>query len=136
MTVLNAAAAVYVGGVAAVAVYAGAVKVWPEAPTEPPPYPVVNAQDDGLRMMIWDARSADLRGGPYVIHVVTTELFRSQSQQTPTGNAFWVDYENTVLTVVSSNGSPMTYAGTVAASARPWAILTWDGVNARWVLTW
>lgn len=35
MTVLGAAAAVYAGGVAASAVYAGTVKVWPAAP--PPP---------------------------------------------------------------------------------------------------
>jgi hypothetical protein len=35
MTSIRDAAAVYAGGVRAVAVYAGAVKVWPTAP--PPP---------------------------------------------------------------------------------------------------
>jgi hypothetical protein len=49
MTVLGTATKVYAGGTAAVAVYAGSVKVWPTAP--PPPaaaWPVI--PDSGLEL--------------------------------------------------------------------------------------
>jgi hypothetical protein len=46
MTVLGTASAVYVGGTAAVAVYAGSVKVWPTAPPPPAGEPADWSFDD------------------------------------------------------------------------------------------
>jgi hypothetical protein len=126
MTVLGTAAAVYVGNVAAVAVYAGSVKVWPIAPPGPPPSMVIV----GAKFGVWlksPVPQADLKGPqPYPVTFDLDPTWFDSSSPHP----YWVDGDGEVMVVRGPDGALST-----REQVRDWAhgaTLTW--VDSAWRL--
>jgi hypothetical protein len=126
MTVLGTATKVYAGGVAAVAVYAGSVKVWPTAPPGPPPSMVIV----GAKFGVWlksPVPQADLKGPqPYLVTFDLDPTWFDSSSPHP----YWVDANNEAMVVRGPDGALST-----REQVRDWAggaTLTW--VDPGWRL--
>jgi hypothetical protein len=133
MTVLGTAAKVYAGGTAAVAVYAGSVKVWPLAPV----LPTIHAQDDQqLRVMVWDQYAVDLHSGPYPIVILLSPVYRSVASGSV--DSVWIDASSFPMIVrVGVTGLKATQLDVVHAADSAWATLTYQATpTPRWNLDW
>jgi hypothetical protein len=109
MTALGTAAKVYAGSTAAVAVYAGSVKVWPTAAPQPPAGIAV-VPDAQMKLHV-DARQAALRvAGDHQISLQLTQPFRDFATYAPTSSPAWVDNQGAGLTVTSANFSQIVAA--------------------------
>jgi hypothetical protein len=127
MTVLGTATRVYAGGTAAVAVYAGSVKVWPSAP--PPPAvdghgswaiaaPALNLNID--RAAAPGTWTIDI--GPYPGPVFNPTAYLGQGATTGESRTFWAG-----TPVTWSPSSHITNADAVAQWAGKRVVFTLDG---------
>jgi hypothetical protein len=111
MTVLGTATKVYAGGTAAVAVYAGSVKVWPTAP--PPPaaaWPVI--PDSGLVLHVGATWAQLLEPGPPPIDLQLTQSFRDAAGFMGSSSPTWrpsdygpPDYNELVVSIGENSAS-------------------------------
>jgi hypothetical protein len=107
MPLLNAAAKIMVGSTPAVAVYAGATKVWPAV--QPPTVDVMHAQDDAEhRVMIWDHYWADVPGVvrplPRNLEVILSPVYRAVSN--PGARVTWIDAESASHDIFNAEAVP------------------------------
>jgi hypothetical protein len=128
MTVLGTASAIYVGSTAAVAVYAGSVKVWPTAPPGPPPSMVIV----GAKFGVWlksPMPQAELKGPqPYPVTFELDPTWFDSASPHP----YWVDANNEAMTVRGPDGALSTKEQVRDAAAAGGATLTW--VDPDWRL--
>jgi hypothetical protein len=121
MTVLGTATKVYAGGVAASAVYAGSVKVWPTAPPPPPAvvWPVI--PDAGLVLHVHATLQEMQAPGQHAIDLQLTQSFRDAAGYMGTAAPTWRSSDYNAATIrdvdVSIGGLPAKFSQVVAAES-------------------
>jgi hypothetical protein len=117
MTVLGAASKVYAGGTAAVAVYAGSVKVWPTAPPEPPAvvWPVI--PDASLVLHVHATLEEMQAPGLHPIDLQLTQPFRDAAGYMGTAAPVWRAQDRTFDLIVNIGGLAAKFSQIVAAES-------------------
>jgi hypothetical protein len=138
MTVLGTATKVYAGGVAASAVYAGSVKVWPTAPPEPPAvvWPVV--PDAGLVLHVHATLQEMQAPGQHPIDLQLTQSFRDAAGYMGTAAPTWrsSDYNGGTIRdlTVTIAGLAAKFSQVVAAESA--TLVTLEHVAGTGIGTW
>jgi hypothetical protein len=139
MTVLGAASKVYAGGVGAVAVYAGSVKVWPTA--APPPAEAWPVIPDANLVLHVSATVAQLQApGLHAIDLQLTQPFRDAAGYMGTAAPTWRASDQFPGTgqvweiVVNMGGLPAKFSQIVAAESA--TLVTLEHVAGSGLGTW
>jgi hypothetical protein len=134
MTVLNAAAAVYVGATPAVAVYAGSVKVWPTSTPEPPAvvWPVI--PDASLVLHVHATLEEMQAPGLHPIDLQLTQPFRDAAGYMGTASPTWRSTPFVGDLAVNVGGLPAKFSQIVAAESA--TLVTLEHVAGSGFGTW
>jgi hypothetical protein len=134
MTVLGTATKVYAGGVAASAVYAGSVKVWPTAPPPPPAvvWPVI--PDAGLVLHVHATLEEMQAPGLHAIDLQLTQQFRDAAGYMGTASPTWRSIPFVGDLAVNVGGLPAKFSQIVAAETA--TLVTLEHIAGAGFGTW